>query len=154
MAMAKPGELLLLLMSLAPLSSKHPHQLPPNTPNNLPLCCSTKAPASPIPLAVLPVAAAAAYCTSLYHGAVWAPVALLTLCVIAVGSLVDHWMSSNNTSSSSSDGSSAASPEQVLQLIQSRRSIFPRDFNGARQTEITHAISVTLCFICWVGAVW
>lgn len=70
----------------------------------------------------------AAWAISYANTAVWAPAALVILAATAAISRWQERSSSKAHASSSSAG--VLNPEQTLQLIKGRRSVFPKDFSG------------------------
>lgn len=76
---------------------------------------------------LLPAALVAAWYISYANLTVWIPAALAIMAVSAVFSSGQDKVQANGTDSSST---AALSPDQTLQLIKSRRSVFPKDFSG------------------------
>lgn len=67
----------------------------------------------------------AAWFISYADAAVWAPMAVVLL---AAAAAADRWQ--GRGSSTRAHASVSSSPEQTLELIKSRRSVFPKDFSG------------------------
>lgn len=79
-----------------------------------------------VPL-LLPLAMLAAWYLSYADAMVWGPGALALLAVVAAAS----WWQDKHDKGRSGSSIQAIDPGQTLQLIQSRRSIYPKDFSGA-----------------------
>lgn len=99
------------------------HHLLTRAPCRVVLHCSET-----LPL-LLPAAMVAAWAISYANTAVWAPAALF---VLAATAAVSWWQERGGKAqaSGSSSAAGAPSPEQTLQLIRDRRSVFPKDFSG------------------------
>lgn len=78
---------------------------------------------------LLPLAIIAAWAISLLDTAAWAPAALA---ILSASAALSWWQEGRGgkACASSSNAEVASSPEQTLQLIKSRRSVFPKDFSG------------------------
>jgi hypothetical protein len=80
---------------------------------------------------LLPAALIAAWYISYANLTAWIPAAFA---ILAVSAAVSTWQDSSKSgkvqASSSSSSTTALSPDHTLQLIKSRRSVYPKDFSG------------------------